>query len=174
MIKYSEQFKLSVVEHYLTGAVGFKNVARQHGVAAPMVRRWVARYRLHGMAGLSRKVSRYSADFKLSVLKHMWENSLSYTQTAAVFNIRSTVSVSIWEERFRRGDFEALERPRGRKPKKMDTPQSKPEPAPDDAARSREDLQAELDYLRAENAYLKKLQALVQAKNKPIAPKKRN
>jgi transposase len=50
---------------------------------------------------------------------------------------------------------------------------SQPELKPDDDKRSREDLQAELDYLRMENAYLKKLQALVQARQSQPLPKKR-
>jgi transposase len=54
----------------------------------------------------------------------------------------------------------------------MSVAPSQPESKPDDE-KSREDLQAELDYLRMENAYLKKLQALVQARPKPASPKKR-
>lgn len=39
--------------------------------------------------------------------------------------------------------------------------------AQDDAAKSREELLAELAYLRMENAYLKKLEALTQARHAP-------
>jgi transposase len=49
---------------------------------------------------------------------------------------------------------------------------SQPKP-PEDEKRSREDLLAELEHLRMENAYLKKLQALVQARPKQALPKKR-
>lgn len=45
-------------------------------------------------------------------------------------------------------------------------------PVPD-SARSQEDLLRELEYLRAENAYLKKLDALIQSK-KEAARKKRS
>lgn len=38
---------------------------------------------------------------------------------------------------------------------------------PSDEARSREELLAELAYLRMENAYLKKLEALTQARHAP-------
>jgi len=54
----------------------------------------------------------------------------------------------------------------------MSVAPSPPESKPDEE-KSREDLQVELDYLRMENAYLKKLQALVQARPKPASPKKR-
>lgn len=46
-------------------------------------------------------------------------------------------------------------------------------PALPDAARTREDLLKELQFLRTENAYLKKLDALVQAKQKSAQQKKR-
>ena len=55
----------------------------------------------------------------------------------------------------------------------MAVPTEKPDTPSDDEKRSREELLAELDYLRMENAYLKKLQALVQARPKPTPPKKR-
>ncbi|WP_425374519.1 hypothetical protein [Mesorhizobium waimense] len=46
-------------------------------------------YQAHGDAGLLGKYGRYDAAFKLSVLERMWEEGLSYRQTAALFNIRN-------------------------------------------------------------------------------------
>jgi transposase len=173
MTKYDERFKLSVVRQYLKSTDGYKSVAKQHGLDDAMVRRWVLAFRAHGKDGLKKKFTHYSAEFKLSVLQHMWDNELSYGQTAALFNIRSLGSLSVWEREYRRAGLEALvARPRGR-PKSMPVAPPQPEQKPDDDKRSREELQAELDYLRMENAYLKKLQALVQARQQQAAPKKR-
>ena len=55
----------------------------------------------------------------------------------------------------------------------MPVPTTKPEPSPDDEKRTRDELVAELNQLRMENAYLKKLQALVQARQQQTPPKKR-
>ena len=55
----------------------------------------------------------------------------------------------------------------------MAAPTAKPDIPSDDEKRSQEELLAELAYLRMENAYLKKLQALVQARPKQASPKKR-
>jgi transposase len=55
----------------------------------------------------------------------------------------------------------------------MAAPTTKPEPKGDDEKRTREDLLVELQHLRMENAYLKKLRALVQAQQKATPPKKR-
>ena len=173
MIKHSEKFKQKVVNHYLVGTMGYRLVAAQHGIAASMVRRWVAAYRLHGKKGLCRKVERYTASYKLSVLQHMWENALTYSQAASTFNIRNSTSVGIWDSRYRDGGFEALalQRRPHLEEQTMKAPTVNADAKPDDE-RSREDLLEELEYLRMENEVLKKLQALVQ-RPKTHAPKKR-
>jgi transposase len=173
MIKHTDQFKREVVDEYLEGMLGFRRLAARHNIASPTVRRWVSAFRLHGDDGLRRKVERYTAAFKLSVLEHMWENALTYNQAAAVFNIRNPTSVGIWDRRYSDGGFEALaHQPRTlSKINNMKVPTSKPDAKPD-GERSRDDLLEELEYLRMENVVLKKLQALVQAQKKD-APKKR-
>ena len=175
MAKYDEQFKLAVVQDYLTdGSVGYQALAKRHGLAShAMLERWVMAYRLHGIAGLRKKSSKYSAEFKLSVLRHMWDNQLSMIRTAATFDIRHHAMVGIWERAYRDGGIEALTpRPRG-KPKALPTPESAPDNPPDDDKLSREQLLAEVKQLRMELAYTKKLQALVQARQKQMPQKKR-
>jgi transposase len=56
-----------------------------------------------------------------------------------------------------------------------DFPASPTPTTSDDESRSKKDLLAEIDQLRMENAYLKKLEALVQEQKqqKAAAPKKR-
>jgi transposase len=173
MTKHDEQFKLKVVREYLKGAAGSKALARKYGCQARSVESWVSLYRVHGKEGLRKKYISYSAEIKLSVLQHMWDNALSFGQTAAAFNIRNHAVVGVWERSYREGGFDALiPRPRGR-PKQMPAPTTKPEPSPDDEKRTRDELMAELNQLRMENAYLKKLQALVQARQQQTPPKKR-
>jgi transposase len=172
MARYDEHFKLSLVQQYLSGAGGYKFIAKRHGLDHEVLRRWVLAFRAHGPDGLKKKFSHYSAEFKLSVLQHMWDNALALGQTAALFNIRNPGSLAVWEREYRRAGLDGLKaRPRG-KPKSMSIAPPPPESKPDDE-KSREDLQAELDYLRMENAYLKKLQALVQARQQQASPKKR-
>lgn len=173
MKRHTEQFKLSVVEHYLGSLEGYQAVAEHHGIGKVLVRRWVAFYRSHGLDGLRKKYSHYSAEFKLSALQYMWDNKLSYSATAAIFDIRGQCFLGIWERSFREGGIDALKpHPRGR-PKIMPDPKAiQPElPTPDatDETRSRADLVTELNYLRMENAYLKKLKALVRADQQAAA-----
>jgi len=172
MAKYSEQYKLHIVGQYLAGSVGTKRLADNHGIGRSVVERWVRLYRLHGLDGLKKKFTHYSAEFKLSVLRHMWDNELSCSQAAAVFNIRDPAAVGIWERRHHEGGIEALRpRPRGR-PKMSTRPTKKPSPASGKARTREEELQAENEQLRMEVAYLKKLHALVQAQEKSAQAKK--
>ena len=173
MTKYDERFKLKVVREYLGKPAGSKALAKKYGCQRSSVEHWVSLYRVHGRDGLKKKHDSYSAEFKLSVLQHMWDNELSFGQTAAVFNIRNHAVVGVWERMYREGGFDALiPRPRGR-PKQMPAPTTKPESSSDDEKRTHDELVAELNQLRMENAYLKKLQALVQARQQQTPPKKR-
>jgi transposase len=175
MSKYTEQFKHTVVQEYIAGGGGYRALSQRHGMASrSLVERWVKAYQLHGDAGLSKKQrSRYDADFKLSVLRHMWENRSSITQTAAQFDIRRHSTVGDWERAYREGGVEALTPAPVRRVKKIVIPTTKPAVPEDEDTRSRDQLLAELAHLRMEVAYLKKLDALVQARQKSAVPKKR-
>lgn len=174
MAKYDESFKLKVVRQYLTGKGGAKTVAHANGLPAVMVRRWVASYRAHGRSGLRRKGASYDAAFKLRVLKRMWRGQWSLGQTAAAFDIRCAAHIGKWERQYHAGGIDAL-RPRRRgRPQTMNTKPSKSIPP----AGELDDKQIiarqnqELIELRAEVAYLKKLDALMQEK-RAAAQKKR-
>lgn len=170
MAKYTEAFKLEVVQTYLSTQIGARSLAAQYSLDHGTVRRWAHQYQVHGQAGLRKKFSHYSAAFKLSVLHRKWQEALSCRQVAALFDWRGGHGVvTAWERQYHEGGLDALEpKPRGR-PKKM--PKPKPPNAADET-RTLEQLRKENEYLRAEVAYLKKLRALRQAKEQ-LAPKKR-
>lgn len=174
MAKYEESFKLLVVRQHRSESVGIKTLAKRHGLGHGTVRRWVQSYEQHGKQGLRKKYSHYSAAFKLSVLKRMWRDDLSRGQVAVLFDLRGGHSVlTTWERQYHAGGPGALKpKPRGR-PKKMPAP--KPPPAVPPQADDESTLKAlreENEYLRAEVAYLKKLDALVRA-NRQAAQNKR-
>lgn len=176
MTKFDEQFKLRVVKQYLSGTAGYVTVAHRNGTSRSRVKKWVAAYRQHGVAGLKKKFQHYDAPFKLRVLQHMWNNELSYEQTATVFDIRSSGCLAVWERCYHSGGIEALTpRPRGRPMKMPKISPTPPPPSPaNDESRTREELVAEINQLRMENAYLKKLDALIQAQQQqPTTRKKR-
>ena len=174
MSKHSTSFKLKIVRQFLDQGFGTRQLGIEHRLDHAMIRRWIASYQLHGVAGLEPKYSAYDAAFRLSVLHRKRLEDLSSNQVAAIFGIRNPSCINRWERQYHEGGMEALvPRPRGRPAMaKQQIPPLTNEPVPD-SARSQEDLLRELEYLRAENAYLKKLDALIQSK-KAAARKKRS
>lgn len=174
LAKHDESLKLKIVQAYLAGSKGYKALAKQYEVAPSSVRRWIGGYRQHGARALSKKFDHYSQEFKLRVLREIKQRELSQAEAAALFDVRGVGAIAIWQRRYDEGGPEALKpQPRGRPPKMMLTPKPpKAPPPPADDASALEKLRKENEYLRAEVAYLKKLEALVRA-NRQAARKER-
>lgn len=96
---------------------------------------------------------RYTPEFKIKVVETMHKEKLSHREAARLFEISAHNAVAKWERIYLEEGAEGLriER-RGRKstgrPPKLEK-------------KVEEDLIAEVQRLRAENSYLKKLNALV-------------
>lgn len=169
MTKYDEQFKLKAVRRYLAGKHGYREVARLFGVEHSMLRRWVCSYAQHGAAGLVKKFSHYDAAFKQGVLERIERDGLSDRQAAALYDIRHPGSIGIWRAQYDAGGVDAL----ASQSKRRRTMPHKYPPAPVSKDMTVEQMQEELAYLRAENDYLKKLKALIQAERTEALVKKR-
>jgi len=168
--RYDEGFKLLVAQQCLHDDTSLREVARQHGLDHSLVRKWRDNYRQHGVVGLRKKYTHRSAAFKLEVLEMMWRDGLSRRQTEALFDIRESGVIGKWERQYHSGGLTALEPKRkGRRPMTKKPPSP---PPPPDAERSHDELLEELAYLRAENAYLKKLDALIREKRATTRGKK--
>lgn len=168
MTKYDEQLKLKVVREYLAGTLGYQRVAELYSVPRKSLETWVKLYRAHGADGLKKKFSHYSMQFRLEVIQRMRTDDLSNGDAAALFNIRSAGCIGRWKRCYDAGGLEALTpRKRGRPKKMPELPDIKTELLPDAAGRTHEELVTEVNQLRMEVAYLKKLRALVQAQQQP-------
>ena len=96
---------------------------------------------------------RYTPEFKKLVVETMPEEKLSYNETARQFEISNLGIIQRWERIYLEEGSEGLAiEHRGRRST------GQPKKLPKD---TEEDLIAEVQPLRAENAYLKNLQALV-------------
>ncbi len=171
MAKYDLKFKLKVAREGLKRATGLERIASRYGLDYSMVRRWVDSFRQHGRAGLAKKHTRYDARFKQGVLNRIRSDGLSRRQAATLFGIRSPAIIGVWQRQYDEGGLGALA-PASRRRSRM--PAKKPPgkaPKPDEEL-TREELLEVLADSRAEIAYLKKLDALIQAK-KAVAQKKR-
>jgi len=160
MSKFTLETKLKAVEDVLEKGMSCLAAARLLNTAETVVLRWVKRYEIFGSEGLSMKSGTYTGDFKIHVVEYIHENDLSLFQGAAHFGIPSDTTVGKWERIYLEEGPEALYRDnRGRKSKVANNNNIMDKQVD-------EDLIAEVQRLRMENEYLKKLNALVQAKEK--------
>jgi len=159
MAKYSVEQKLEVVLKVVKKGLSQATAGSIIGACKGDVQKWVKLYREHGAEGLLMKKGCYDGQFKVDVIEYMHANQLSTRETAAKFGIPSHPTVGHWERIFYEEGREALFRDnRGRK----GMPREKSPVKPKLDKKVEEDLIAENQRLRMENAYLKKLQALVQ------------
>lgn len=157
-MKYTFEIKLAAVRAYLEGGNSLTSTARQYGCPEPSLRAWVSAYGFHGEAALRPSRRSYSNDFRLQVIQTMQREHLSVRMTAARFNIPDHKTVGCWARLAASGqlapdrqeDKHMTHKPphRGKPPEEM-TP---------------EQLVDEVLYLRAEKAYLEKLDALMKEK----------
>ena len=168
MGKYSRTVKLTVARRCNEG-VGFRNLAKELGISSGQVRYWSLVYRLNGEDSFQHSEMPYTAEFKKRVIDHIRHNGHSITYTSALFDLSSPGILTVWLRHLDHSGIARLKpRHRGRATvKKKTTASSK---APKEL--SYKELQEELEYLRAENAVLKKLQALAQEKQKRIEKKR--
>ena len=162
MSKYSFEEKYEAVQRVLDG-MSICDSARIMGVDESRVRYWFHLYENHGWELLRNGGASYDGAFKVMVVEYMHSNHLSCLSTAAYFGIKSSSQVVKWERIYYEEGPEGLlrKKPRGRPPKCM----KKTEPIckkKDLSEETKEDLIAEIQRLRMENEYLKKLRALVQ------------
>jgi transposase-like protein len=158
-MKYSYEKKLEVAKSVLLGQESLRSAARNLGTDHKLVRGWVARFNYHGAGGLRAKRGGYSGEFKLSVIRYMGENHLSLFETAVKFGIPDERTVSRWYHTYQaEGPSGLFRNNRGAMKKKDGKAVLFGTEAGEKA------LHKELERLRAENAYLKKLRALVEAR----------
>ena len=170
MSKYSNEFKLKVVKYCIEEHHGVKDAAKHFSIPSfSTVRKWVNKYNEHGEKGLVKNLnSSYSGEFKQSVVEYMHENHLSAMQTAVHFNLGSIDQATRWERIYYEEGPQALYEERRGKNKHMNSKSRKKKLSKE----TEKDLIEEVQQLRMENEYLKKLNALVQERIKRENKKK--
>ncbi len=169
--RYPTEFKLFLVEQQLKEHVSIRSLSAKYNVSASVISEWCAAYLEHGKAGLCTTHQTYSGDFKVSVVEYMHNTGTSLNQTAKHFNIHSRKTISKWEQVYNEKGKDALyHKNRLGRPPAMGKKQGKPKEESTEKSKSEkksyEELEAEVEDLRMENEYLKKLNALVQEREK--------
>jgi transposase-like protein len=161
MAKLTTQEKIQAVKMYLEGIESQDIVAKSVGVSKAILQTWIRQYEHHGEASFKKSYTAYTADYKLMVLNYIFEHGTSIREAAAIFNIPTHSLLSRWKKELEIKGVDGL------KSKKKGRPSMKEEkkklPPVEGTV---EALQSEVERLRMENAYLKKLNALVQSKEK--------
>ena len=160
---YSDELKLKLVKEYFEGGLGIKALAQKYCMDRSSLRKWIHLYNENGEAGLYTRPGTYSGDFKVSVVEYMHSTGASQQQTAAHFNIPSPRTVLMWERKYDEEGKEALYKENRGRASKMGT---KRLGKTKNDMNTNEDLLAEVQRFRMENEYLKKLNALVQEREK--------
>ena len=163
-VKYSIKQKASTVQSILAGRLSYRGAARELGCDNRCIRKWVEQYKQHGVKGFKFRNGRYDEQFKLKVVRYYFKKGLPLNEIASYFKIPSESVVRKWVRDYERlGALGLMKKPKGR-PKSIMTKKSKKKEiiSSDPATQKLAEMQKELDYLRAENAFLKKLRALVQ------------
>ena len=161
---YTLELKLQVVQCYLEGNLSIRDVAKEFRVDPGDVRKWKDAYLHHGVSGLCTTHGTYTGDFKVTVVEYMHNTGASTRQAAAHFNIPSRTTVSKWERIYYEQGKEALYIDNRGRPQKMKNKAKNT--TKKEEINTNEDLLAEVQRLRMENAYLKKLNALIQEREK--------
>ncbi len=167
MAKYSQQFKLEVVQNYLSNKNddGFRKTANKYKLDRATIRQWVAIYQTLGEDGLKPQSHRitYSTEFKLKVVLKILNDGLSLIDALRFFKLKEVGTLSTWLRKYQAHGIDGLKsKPKGR-PKQMPKPQRpRIKTSQEDQNKTQEQLLEELAYLRAEVAYLKKRRALIQ------------
>ena len=163
MARYSQHFKLKVVNHYLSSNDGLKRTAKLYGINHNTVKKWLLLYNEIGKSGLECSLCRktYSPNFKLQVIQSILNDGISYSETLLKFKLKEIGMISQWFNQYKEHGIDSL------KPKKRSKPmvklqQPRIKPSQEDRDKTQEQLLDEIAYLRADVAYLKKRRALIQ------------
>ena len=157
---YAERLKYM---HMLENGCSKNYIHTHYGIDDTMLGHLWTRYQSEGPSGLLKKKN-INADyaFKLQVVRDIEENHLTLVEASLKYNV-SASRISVWQKIARTQGYDALAitRPRGRPPKNdMGRPRKK---KPEEMTEL-ERLRYENECLRAENALLKKVRALVEAR----------
>lgn len=173
MARFNSEVKIHSVLRYEHGKESIRDIAKDIGVHHSVFSSWVRLYNHQGESAFLKSYTSYSAQFKMDVLKYMNEKGTSSVETAAIFNLTSSGMVRKWQRQFEQGGIDALgSKKKGRPCMNKDTRKTKSKKS-EPTEGSVKELQAKVERLEMEIAYLKKLNTLVQMQEKLQTKSKR-
>lgn len=166
MANYSLKFKLKIINESKKGKNSVNNIAKINKISSSTLQNWIKLFDKKGIDGISRTRinNKYNQDFELMIVKEYLTSEISYSDLAIKYNIPNYSLIAAWKLEYEKNGIMGLQnKKRGRSPTmtiedtKKDN-RSKQEKI-DDKQKIKE-LETKLEILRAQNALLKKYQAL--------------
>lgn len=158
--KYSKELKEQAIQDYLSGKYSQMEVSKKYGLPDRSVfKLWLNKYNGHrekirtpkGMKQSMTKGRSVALNEKLEIVQYCIDNKNNYKEAADSYQV-SYNQVYQWVRKYECGGENALQDTRGRK-------KSEAELTPEDRIKlEMKKLEAENERLRAENAFLKKLE----------------
>ena len=161
MSKIQIEEKIQTVKRYLEGEESLREIGQSIGIDKSEIRYWVQRYQYHGEKGFKKPYTSHSGQFKLDVIHYMIDENTSIRDTAARFNLPHHSALRRWIDAYREKGADAFSSTEERRLPMKHKSENNKKPSV-----SEEELRKEIDFLRMENTYLKKLNALVQEQEK--------
>lgn len=153
MTKYSKEIKEKVYYLFERGW-GFHATAKELNNPEGTVRNWLFKYKNGYSTNRRIRKRNFSAEFKQTVIETRWANSLSFKETAELFNLDNPSLIAIWQKSYLDEGISGLQpKPKGRppmQPKKQ--PKEQPKEQNNQSIKSDKER---IKALEAENARLK-------------------
>ncbi|WP_155286304.1 helix-turn-helix domain-containing protein [Lacticaseibacillus zhaodongensis] len=175
MTKYSSEFRIEVVQAYLSGKHSYRYLASHYQIPSiRTIQDWVALARAHGLESLQRAKHKhaYSLEEKLAVVDYYQTHDEGVAKVAAHFAVNPS-QVSVWSQIFNAAGAAGLRpRPKGRRSsmtqrKRQDDGDKLTSNEKDKLVQENMRLRKELYQTQMERDILKKLRAVSKNKQRP-------
>lgn len=162
MAKLTKEQKIEIYERRLNGET-IKSLALNFNINIHNIEYLIRLFNRHGYSILRNNKNRYySKEFKEITINRVLINNESITSVAIDVGLSSEGILINWIKKYKENCYNVIEKKKGRKSKTMT--KIKKTKNSSTAEEKIKDLEREILYLKAENEYLKKLDALVQKK----------
>ena len=180
-MKLSLEEKYEIIRLYNEQRLSLHQIAKKYNVMYSLIYTLINRYKCHGISSLKHPSNsrKYSADFKLMIIKEVYEGK-SKTSLAAEYNLPGPGTIVSWMHKYEELGYNGLISKRKGRPKRNMNPEKEEKIKVDNSSPLTDSERAEFEELKRqysilkkekelsdmENEFLKKLDALVQERLK--------
>ena len=160
--RYSKELKLAAVNDYLSGHDSLNKIIQKYNISSTAVlRKWIKKYNSHrelndtgkGMTNSMTSRRKTTLEERIQIVNYCIQHQKNYQLTAESYEV-SYQQVYQWVKKFEANGEEALQDKRGRKKEEYELT------AEEKFKLEMKRLERENERLRAENAFLKKLEEI--------------